>query len=101
MLNKNYERIINVLNESNKPLTKIEIRNLGGRATRSKLSSLIDQRVVKRNKIVVPVIKEDIEMAISESGVNLIKNKSKRLMKISKLKEMMSKEKFYYTYDLI
>ena len=35
MLNKNYERIINVLNESNKPLTKIEIRNLGGRATRS------------------------------------------------------------------
>lgn len=100
MLNKNYERIINVLNESNKPLTKIEIRNLGGRATRSKLSSLMDQRIIKRNKVVVPVTKEAIDKAISDSGANLIKNESKRLMKIAEIKRTMSKEKFYYTYDL-
>jgi ribosomal protein L19E len=50
-MNKNLSRIISVLKDSDKPLTKSQIRELGGKATKNKLRLLIKNGVIKKNKI--------------------------------------------------
>lgn len=98
IMTKPMGRIIGVLSNAEKALTKTELRELGSRANRSKLSLLEKEGIVKKNKIVIPNNTKDLEKLLK--GTELIKNEVKRNKVISKIKEKFSEEKFVYTYEL-
>lgn len=98
-MEKSLEKILNAIVDSDKPLTKIEINSLEGRANRSKLRLLLKDGIIKRNKVIVPVNPKDLELILE--GTKLIKNENKRKSVVAKLTEKFNKEKFFYTYEAV
>lgn len=96
---KSIEKIITVLSNTDRYLTKVQISDLGGNANKSKLRLLLKMGSIKRNKVMILKSPQDIEDILKET--KLIKNDIKREKFVAKLRVKASKEKFYYTYELV
>lgn len=98
-MEKRLERIIEVLRQADKPLSKVELRQLETKANRSKLRELLGEDVIKRNKVVVPIDTKVVDAKLEQA--KLIRNDKKRETVINKINADANKEKFYYTYELV
>lgn len=98
-MEKRLEKITEVLREVERPLSKVELIELEAKANRSKLRELMKMSIIKRNKVIIPMNTKIRDEKIEQA--NLIRNKDKREKVINKINSDFSKEKFYYTYELV
>jgi malic enzyme len=97
-MDKRLDKIVAALGAADKSLSKVELRQLGTGANRSKLRQLLKDGTIVRNETIILVDTNVTDEKIEQA--KLIKNDKKRETVINKIKHDATKEKFFYTYKL-